>query len=339
MIVLGLESSCDETGVGLVDMQGPRVLANAIASQHATHATYGGVVPELASREHLRNLEPVVRAALAQAGLGLAQVDAIAVTRGPGLAGCLLVGLSAAKALAMALDKAWVGVNHLEGHLGAAFLEQPQLRYPYIGLIVSGGHTSLVDVRGPGERLRLDATLDDAAGEAFDKVAKLLELGFPGGPALDALAEAHSGKETNFPRARPKDGGAGFSYSGLKTAVRVHVEQSRRRGEAIDSGAVAAGFRRAAVEPLVRRAVEEALRLGRKQVVAGGGVAANRLLRGLLKEACEEAGLSAVLCSPALCADNGAMIAYAGGLRLMAGERSPWDLGVAPNLDECSIDP
>lgn len=336
MIVLGLESSCDETAAGLVDMDGPAVLANVIASQHATHAVYGGVVPELASREHLRNLEPVVRGALRAAGLTMARVDAVAVTRGPGLAGCLHLGLSAAKALAMALDKPWVGVNHLEGHLLAAFLEHRDLAFPYVGLIVSGGHTSLLDVSGPHSRRRLDATLDDAAGEAFDKVAKLLELGFPGGPALDALAASHFGAAPEFPRARPKDGGSGFSYSGLKTAVRTHLERLKRGGGEPDRAAVAAGFRKAAVEPLVDKAVREALRLGYSRVVAGGGVAANLLLRDSLRGACTEAGLRAVLCSPPLCADNGAMIAYAGGLRLLDGQTSPWDLGVDPNLDECS---
>jgi N6-L-threonylcarbamoyladenine synthase len=336
MVVLGIESSCDETGAGLVDMAGPTVLANAVASQRSTHAAYGGVVPELASREHLRNLEPVVREALARAGLSMDRVDAIAVTRGPGLAGCLHLGLSAAKALAMALDKPWVGVNHLEGHLLAAFLERKDLGFPYVGLIVSGGHTGLVDVLGPFSRRRLDATLDDAAGEAFDKVAKLLDLGFPGGPALDALAQAHSGAGVAFPKARPKDGGPGFSYSGLKTAVRTHVEKARRGGQEPDKAAVAAGFRAAAVEPLVDRAVQEALRLGYTRVVAGGGVAANLLLRDSLRAACREAGLEAVLCGPALCADNGAMIAYAGGLRLLQGQASPWDLGIDPNLDECS---
>ena len=336
MIVLGLESSCDETGAGLVDMAGPALLSNVVASQHSTHATYGGVVPELASREHLRNFGPVVRDALAVAGLSIGQVDGIAVTRGPGLAGCLHLGLSAAKAMAMALDKPWVGVNHLEGHVLAAFLERKDLGFPYLGLIVSGGHTSLVDVRGPFSRRRLDSTLDDAAGEAFDKVAKLLDLGFPGGPALDVLAQTHSGLGVAFPKARPKDGGAGFSYSGLKTAVRTHMERSRRLGTEPDKAAVAYGFRKAAVEPLVDKAVQEALRLGYSRVVAGGGVAANLLLRESLRTACAEAGLEAVLCAPALCADNGAMIAYAGGLRLLQGQGSPWDLGIDPNLDECS---
>jgi N6-L-threonylcarbamoyladenine synthase len=341
VLVLGLESSCDETGAGVVDAASRRVLSNVIASQHATHAEYGGVVPELASREHLKNLAPVVERALAEAGLALAQLDGIAVTAGPGLAGCLHLGLSAAKALALGADKPWVGVNHLEGHLLAAQLEHPGLAFPYLALVVSGGHTSLLEVRGPFERRRLDATLDDAAGEAFDKVAKLLELGFPGGPAVDALAKeagspsGGSGQALSFPQARPKDGGAGFSYSGLKTAVRVHVDQVRRRGADVDKAAVAAAFQQAAIEPLVRKAVDAALALGLGTVVAGGGVAANRLLRARLAEACAEAGLDCRLSSPALCADNGAMIAYAGGLRLMAGQRSPWTLGINPSLDEC----
>jgi len=336
MIVLGLESSCDETGAGLVDMATATILSNVVASQHQTHAVYGGVVPELATREHLRNLSPVVTRSLKQAGLGMGQVDAIAVTRGPGLAGCLHLGLSAAKALALALDKPWIGVNHLEGHLLAAFLEHKNLEFPYVGLVISGGHTGLVDVRGPFERRRLDATLDDAVGEAFDKVAKLLDLGFPGGPAVDVLAQSHAGRRIDFPKARPKDGGKGFSYSGLKTAVRTHVEKVRRAGQEPDKAAVAAGFRRAAVAPLVEKAVQEAQGLGYTRVVAGGGVAANLLLRECLTEACLKAGLQAFLCSPALCADNGAMIAYAGGLRMLTGQGSPWDLGIDPNLDECS---
>lgn len=339
MIVLGLESSCDETAAGLVELgpsAPPRVLANAIASQHATHAVYGGVVPELASREHLKALGPVVGLALRQAGLGLDRVDGLAVTYGPGLAGCLHLGLSAAKGLALALDRPWIGVNHLEGHVLAPFLEHPGLRFPYVGLVVSGGHTSLLDVRSPTRRLRLEATLDDAAGEAFDKVAKLLGLGFPGGPALDALARGHAGEALDFPKARPKAGDGGFSYSGLKTAVRTRLERSARAGRPEDPGAVAAGFQRAAVLPLAAAAVEAARRLGYAQVAAGGGVAANSLLRQALQRACAEAGLQACLSSPALCADNGAMIAYAGGLRLLAGERSPWDLGIAPSLDECA---
>jgi N6-L-threonylcarbamoyladenine synthase len=341
MIVLGLESSCDETGVGLVELpltapaSAPRVLANVVASQHATHAVYGGVVPELASREHLKNLAPVLQAALAQAGLGLAQVDGLAVTYGPGLAGCLHLGLSAAKGLAMATGKPWVGVNHLEGHLLAAFLEHADLRYPYVALVVSGGHTSLMDVRSPTDRRRLESTLDDAAGEAFDKVAKLLELGFPGGPALDRLAKGYAGPTgPPLPKARPKDGGQGFSYSGLKTAVRQRVERAARAGEPQDKAALAAAFQAAAILPLVQRAVAAAQELGYAQVVAGGGVAANSLLRSALAEACQEAGLQACLSSPALCADNGAMIAYAGGLRLARGEQAPWDLGIAPALNE-----
>ncbi len=335
MIVLGVESSCDETAAGIVDVEARRALSNVVASQHATHAVYGGVVPELAAREHLANLGPVVRRALDEAGLGLEAVDALAVTRGPGLASCLQTGLGAVKALALALGKPWIGVNHMEGHVLAAFLEHGDLEFPYLGLLASGGHTSLLDVRAANRRYRLESTLDDAAGEAFDKVAKMLGLGFPGGPALDALAQGHAAAVTEFPRARPKDGGPGFSYSGLKTAVRVHLDKATRAGLEPDRAAVAAGFRKAAMEPLVELSVREARRLGYGTVVAGGGVAGNRLLRERLIQACRAEGLRAVLCSPALCADNGAMIAYAGGLRLAAGERSPWDLGVAPDLDEC----
>jgi N6-L-threonylcarbamoyladenine synthase len=335
MIVLGIESSCDETAIGVVELGAQsRVLANAVASQHETHAVYGGVVPELASREHLKNLEAVFTRALREAGLDLERVDGLAVTVGPGLAACLHMGLAAAKGLALATGKPWIGVNHLEGHLLAPFLEHPGLRYPYVGLVVSGGHTSLMDVRGPFERRRLDATLDDAAGEAFDKVAKLLGLGFPGGPALDRLAQTHVGKAQPFPKARPKDGGEGFSYSGLKTAVRVYLEKAAREGRSVDKAAVAAGFQEAAIGPLVRAAVEAARRLGYAQIAAGGGVAANSLLRRRLLEACAEAGLEACLSSPALCADNGAMIAYAGALRLREGQRAPLDQGVHPNMDE-----
>ncbi len=337
MVVLGIETSCDETGVGIVDIGERRVLANVVASQHSVHATYGGVVPELASREHLRALAPVAAEAFARSGLAPRDVDAVAVTRGPGLAGCLHMGLSAAKALALALGRPLIGVNHLEGHLAAPFLETPDLEYPHLGLLVSGGHTALVDVRGPFDRRRLGATLDDAAGEAFDKVAKLLELGFPGGPALDALAEsgANAGGPA-LPAARPKGGGPGFSYSGLKTAVRLHLERERAAGREPDRAGVAAAFRRAAIAPLVERAVGEAVALGYRTITAGGGVACNRLLRTSLERAARAAGLRAVLCSPQLCADNGAMIAYAGGLRLGRGEASPPDLGVDPSLDERS---
>jgi N6-L-threonylcarbamoyladenine synthase len=340
MLVLGIESSCDETAAGVVDLDGPRMLSNVVASQHATHAEYGGVVPEFAAREHLKNLPWVLEGALKEAGVSLKQLQGLAVTRGPGLAGCLHLGVAATKGLALASGLPFIGVDHLEGHLLAAFLEHPGLRYPFLGLLVSGGHTALYDVRGPFERRRLFGTRDDAAGEAFDKVAKLLELGFPGGPALDRLAQTFAGTESVvFPQSQAKDGSADFSYSGLKTAVRTYLEKTARNGAPADTAAVAAAFQKAAIEPLIRRAVEAALGLGYTQVVAGGGVAANSLFRQALPAACEAQGLQALLSSPALCADNGAMIAYAGGLRLQAGQHSPLDLGIDPNLETSSIHP
>jgi N6-L-threonylcarbamoyladenine synthase len=215
-LYLGIESSCDETAAAVVDLQGPRVLSNVISSQHATHAKYGGVVPELASREHLRNLGPVLQNALGQAGVQASQLKGIAVTHGPGLAGSLAMGLSAAKALALAWELPFIGVNHLEGHLSAAFLENAELSYPYVGLVVSGGHTSLYAVEGLGLQRRLAGTRDDAAGEAFDKVAKLLDLGFPGGPALDKLAGQHAGpRGMEFPSALMKDKSLDARLTGL----------------------------------------------------------------------------------------------------------------------------
>jgi N6-L-threonylcarbamoyladenine synthase len=338
MLVLGIESSCDETAAGVVDLDGPRLLSNIVASQHATHAEYGGVVPEFAAREHLKNLPWVLESALKEAGIELGQLQGLAVTHGPGLAGCLHLGVAATKGLALATGLPFIGVDHLEGHLLAAFLEHPSLRYPFLGLLVSGGHTALYDVRGPFERRRLFGTRDDAAGEAFDKVAKLLELGFPGGPAVDKLAQSFAGSvSVAFPQSQAKDGSADFSYSGLKTSVRTYLEKVARSPLEADKAAVAAGFQKAAIEPLIRRAVEAALALGYTQVVAGGGVAANSLFRQALPQACEAQGLQALLCSPALCADNGAMIAYAGGLRLQAGQQSPMDLGIDPNLETSSI--
>jgi N6-L-threonylcarbamoyladenine synthase len=329
MLVLGLESSCDETAAAVVRVDTKTMLSNVVASQHATHAEYGGVVPEFAAREHLKNLPWVLQAALADAGVGLKDLHGLAVTHGPGLAGCLHMGLAAVKGLALATGLPFIGVNHLEGHLLAAFLEHPGLRYPYLGLVVSGGHTAIYEVRGPFERARLFGTRDDAAGEAFDKVAKLLELGFPGGPAVDALARDFAGEAPLFPRSKAKDGSEDFSYSGLKTSVRSYLEKHRDA----DKAAVAAGFQAAAIEPLIRRAVDAAQARGYTQVVAGGGVAANSLFRSALPRACERAGLTAFLSSPPLCADNGAMIAYAGGLRLADGQRSGLDLSVEPNLE------
>jgi N6-L-threonylcarbamoyladenine synthase len=330
---LGLESSCDETAASVVDLDAPRVLSNVISSQNATHAKYGGVVPELASREHLRNLIPVLHAAMAEAGVGRQDLKGIAVTHGPGLSGSLAMGLSAAKALAMAWELPWIGVNHLEGHLSAAFLEHKDLQYPYLGLVVSGGHTSLYAVEGLGQHRRLASTRDDAAGEAFDKVAKLLDLGFPGGPALDKLAKAHQGGEApSFPSALMKDKSLDFSYSGLKTSVLYYLRKEAEQGRTVAKEAVAASFQEAAIRPLIKRLFEAARQTGYTSIVVGGGVAANSLLRQELPLRAAEEGLKVFLSSIRLCVDNGAMIAYAGGMRLRRGERSELNLGVEPNL-------
>ena len=328
MLVLGIETSCDETAAGVVQVEDKKVLSNVIASQHATHAPFGGVVPELASRQHLRAIAPVIEEALAKAGVGLAQLEGIAATHGPGLAGSLHVGLAAAKGLALARDLPFIGVNHLEGHLLAGFLEHPGLSYPFLGLLVSGGHTALYAMHAPGRRERLAATLDDAVGEAFDKVAKLLGLGFPGGPALDLAASQASGAVAPFPLTKAP----GFSYSGLKTAVRTRLDQAKAAGAPIDTPAWASAFQEAAIRPLIKRLVEASAQTGYTSVVAGGGVAVNSLLRQELQALALTQGLKVHLSSPALCVDNGAMIAYAWGLRMQAGEHSKLDLEVVPDL-------
>jgi N6-L-threonylcarbamoyladenine synthase len=332
-LILGIESSCDETAAAVVQLEIPKFRSNAIASQNATHAKYGGVVPELASREHLRNLLPVLNAALGEAGVKASELSGIAVTYGPGLAGSLAMGLSAAKALAMSWDLPWIGVNHLEGHLNAAFLEHPDLSYPFLGLVVSGGHTSLYAIQSLDSRERLASTRDDAAGEAFDKVAKLLDLGFPGGPALDKLAKSHQGARIpEFPSAMMKDKSMDFSYSGLKTSVLYYLERERREGRQPAREAVAVAFQEAAVRPLIKRVLEASRQTGYTRIVVGGGVAANSLLRTELPEKAAAEGLKVYQTSLGLCVDNAAMIAYVGGMRLRRGERSNWNLGVEPNL-------
>jgi N6-L-threonylcarbamoyladenine synthase len=328
--ILGIESSCDETSAGVVEMEGSRVLSNVIASQHSVHAKFGGVVPELASRQHLSVIMPVIRQALDSAGLTLARLDGIAVTSGPGLAGSLLVGLETAKALAYACSRPLIGVNHLEGHLYSGFLCRPAPAFPFLGLVVSGGHTSLYAVSSAWEHRLLASTRDDAAGEAYDKVAKVCGLGYPGGPALDRAAAGHTGPAVHFPRAAMKDGSLDFSFSGLKTSVLVHVEGLRRAGQDPDMASVAAGFQVAATEAVIEKTLKAADQEGLRQVVLGGGVAANSRLRTELPRRAGGQGLEVFIPPVDLCADNGAMIAYAGGLRLSRGERSGWDLGVEP---------
>jgi N6-L-threonylcarbamoyladenine synthase len=326
--VLGIETSCDETAASVVD-HGTAIASSVVASQIDLHARYGGVVPELAGRAHVELLTPVLADALTEAGSDVSGtgVDAIAVTYGPGLIGSLLVGVAEAKALALAWDVPFVGVNHLEAHLFASLLEQPDLGWPLVVLLVSGGHTLLVEVTSPGHYRSLGGTIDDAAGEAFDKVARFLGLGYPGGPAIDRVAEDGDPEAFAFPRAFLGEG-YDFSFSGLKTSV---VNTVRKHPEAATED-VAASFQAAVVDVLVAKGRRAAADVGARALCLAGGVAANSLLRRRVEAACAEDGIGAFLPSRALCTDNAAMVAAAGWWRLHHGDSSPLDLGADPNL-------
>jgi N6-L-threonylcarbamoyladenine synthase len=329
-LVLGIESSCDETAAAVL-ADGRRVLSNVVASQDDVHAPYGGVVPELASRRHIEVIVPVVERALAGAGVRLGDLDGIAVTCGPGLVGSLLVGGSMAKALAWVHGLPLVGVNHLEGHIYAAFLTEDPPEHPFVALVVSGGHTALYHVSAPRTYRLIGQTRDDAAGEAFDKVAKLLGLGFPGGPIVQRTAERGDPHAIEFPLAQITDGARDFSFSGIKTSVSLYVKRHRPLGDA-QVADVAASFQAAVVKMLVRRTVRAALHVGVKRVVLTGGVAANGPLRAALVAAAEEHGIRLHIPPPRLCTDNAAMITAAGADRLAAGERAPLTLNAQPDL-------
>ncbi len=326
MRVLGIESSCDETAAAVVTERG-EVIADVVASQIAVHAPYGGVVPELASRAHVTNVVPVIEQALARAG-GLETIDAVAVTNGPGLVGALLVGLSAAKAIAFARRLPLVGVDHLVGHLFAVYLAHdgepaaaPAL--PYVALLVSGGHTAIYEVTAPGEAHILGQTRDDAAGEAFDKVAKLLGLGYPGGPVIDRLAAGGDPNAIELPSPMSSRRTLDFSFSGLKTAVARHVKE---HGVPDDPSDLCAAFQRRAVRVLVDKSVHACRERGIPRLVLGGGVAANRGLRERARVVCAKHGIEIFVPPVASCTDNAAMIAYAGALRLTAGAQDGLDL-------------
>jgi len=330
-LVLGIETSCDETGVGIV--RGTDLLANVIASSMEEHARYGGVVPEVAARAHLEGLGPTIDAALAEADVSLSDVEAVAVTSGPGLAGALMVGVGAAKALALALDRPIYAVNHLVGHVGADILDDAApLETPTIALLVSGGHTSLLLVRDLVSDVELlGETIDDAAGEAFDKVARLLGLPYPGGPEIDRAAIGGDPAAIRFPRGltQPKDLAAhryDFSFSGLKTAVARWVEQREAAGEPVPLADVAASFREAVVDVLVSKAIAACTDLGVPRLLLGGGVVANARLREVAEERADAAGIALRIPPLSLCTDNGAMIAALGAQLIMAGH-GPSSLG------------
>ncbi|MEP1122672.1 MAG: tRNA (adenosine(37)-N6)-threonylcarbamoyltransferase complex transferase subunit TsaD [Ilumatobacter sp.] len=325
-LVLGIETSCDETAAALV-MGGNDIVSNVVSTQIDLHADFGGVVPEVASRAHLDALNPVIARAIVEGGVDESRIDAIACTVGPGLVGALLVGVSAAKALALAWDKPFIGVNHMEAHLYAASLEDPSLEFPLLVLLVSGGHTMLVEMIDHGRYRLLGQTIDDAAGEAFDKVARFLGLGYPGGPAIDSAALLGDPDAIAFPRAM-KDDGLDFSFSGLKTSVMNYVRKHPDVGDAD----VAASFQMAVVDVLVHKARKAAKQTGATGIVLGGGVAANSLLREELLTACEADGIQGFLPSREMCTDNAAMIAAAGWHRLRSDGPTSLDVGAFPNL-------
>jgi len=326
-LVLGIETSCDETGAGLV--RGRELLADSVASSVEEHARFGGVVPEVASRAHLEAMVATVDRALATADVKLAEIDAIAVTAGPGLAGALLVGVCAAKAYALALGKPLYAVNHLAAHIAVDQLEHGPLPQPTVALLVSGGHSSLLLVPDvAGDVVPLGATIDDAAGEAYDKVARLLGMPFPGGPPVDKAARDGNGAAIAFPRGKYRDATFDFSFSGLKTAVARYVEGRKAAGLPVPVADVAASFQEAVADVLTRKAVDACRAHGVKHLIVGGGVAANSRLRALASQRCEAAGIALRVPRPGLCTDNGAMVA-ALGAELAARDVAPSPLDVA----------
>ena len=331
MLILGIESSCDDCAAALV-RDGETILSHAIHSQFKIHEPYGGVVPELASRNHLEKIIPVIEAAVSDARVDWADVDGIAATYGPGLVGSLLVGLSAAKALAFALDVPFLGVNHLEGHLMAVFLEDATVSFPFLGLIVSGGHTSLYRVEAFGAYTLLGQTRDDAAGEAFDKVAKLLGLGYPGGIAIERLSTQGDPQAFPFPRAMAAAKTLDFSFSGLKTAVRYFVQQHEPSFVEAHLADIVASFQEAAVDSLIIKLSQAVSSTGVQRIVVSGGVASNQRLRARLEDLARAEGLDVRFPSPQLCTDNAAMVAAVGYRRLRLGESSPFSLNAEPNL-------
>lgn len=330
-LTLGIETSCDETAVSVVE-DGRKVLSSVVASQIPEHRKYGGVVPEVASRQHVEIITQVIEEALVEAGKTLEDMQHVAVTYGPGLVGALLVGVAAGKALAYGRGLPLNGVNHIEGHLYANFIQSPALEPPLLALIVSGGHTHLVKMTDYGEYQVLGKTRDDAAGEAFDKVARVLDMGYPGGPLIDEAAKKGNPFAVGFPRAIQEDGHWDFSFSGLKSAVLNHVNTERMKGHTLQVNDLAASFQQAVVDVLVNKTIDCALNQGMDKVVLSGGVAANSQLRQALADACKAHALSFHVPDLSLCTDNGAMIACVGYYDHCLGVRSRWNLNAVANL-------
>ena len=329
--ILGIESSCDETAAAVV-VNGRKVLSNVISSQIDIHTVYGGVVPEIASRLHCENINGVIRLALKEAKTGWDEIDAIAVTRGPGLVGALLVGVSEAKALAYALNKPLIGVHHIEGHIAANYITHPTLEPPYVCLVVSGGHTHLAVVRDYREFELAGRTMDDAAGETFDKVARAVGLGYPGGPKVDKAARGGDPHAIEFPRGEVKDHPFDFTFSGLKSAVLNHINMEQMKGEEINVADLAASFQRSVTDSLVTRTILCAESYGIRKVAIAGGVSANTALREAMKEACLKRGMECFYPEPVYCTDNAAMIASAAYFEYLAGRRDTMFLNAEPNL-------
>ena len=330
VLILAIESSCDETAAAVVK-NGREVLSNVINTQIAIHTEYGGVVPEIASRKHIENINPVIRKALEDAGVTLDDIDAIGVTYGPGLVGALLVGVAEAKAIAFAKNKP-VGVHHIEGHISANYVENKELEPPFVALVVSGGHTHLVKVNDYGEYEIVGRTRDDAAGEAFDKVARAIGLGYPGGPKIDKLAKEGNPDAIEFPRAHVDDAPYDFSFSGIKSAVLNYINSANMQGKEINRADVAASFQKAVVDALVSRAVRLAKECGMDKLAIAGGVASNSALRAAVQEECTKNNIRFYSPSPILCTDNAAMIGAAAYYEYIKGVRHGYDLNAIPNL-------
>ncbi|MGN0311416.1 MAG: tRNA (adenosine(37)-N6)-threonylcarbamoyltransferase complex transferase subunit TsaD [Lachnospiraceae bacterium] len=329
--ILAIESSCDETAAAVI-RNGRQVRSNVISSQIALHTLYGGVVPEIASRKHIERINQVIEQALIQADATLEEMDAIAVTYGPGLVGALLVGVAEAKALAYGANKPLVGVHHIEGHICANYIENPELEPPFMCLVISGGHTHLVNVTGYGNYEILGRTRDDAAGEAFDKVARAIGLGYPGGPKIEAKAKEGNPKAIAFPRAKVADGPYDFSFSGLKSAVLNYINGCKMKNESYSEADIAASFQQSVSDVLVEHGMRAAREHGVKKFAIAGGVASNGTLREAFRTACEKEGISFYHPSPIYCTDNAAMIGVAGYYEYLAGTRSDLNLNAIPNL-------